>query len=223
MNAERQKRTRNENRRQTNLRSHHPREAPQPIPEEALLSGPLEKTNEAYALAKITGIKLCQFYRQCYGVLYHSAMPCNLYGPGDRYDLENSHVIPGLLQKFHEAKVQNLPSVALWGSGTPRREFLYVDDLSEALLLLLNETNPPDWVNIGFGEDLTIQELAEEIKAIVGYKGSTHYDTTKPDGTMRKLMDITKIQQIGWSPKTPLTEGLRKTYLEFVKNAHGVA
>ena len=162
----------------------YPREAPQPIPEEALLSGPLEKTNEAYALAKITGIKLCQFYRQCYGVLYHSAMPCNLYGPGDRYDLENSHVIPGLLQKFHEAKVQNLPSVALWGSGTPRREFLYVDDLSEALLLLLNETNPPDWVNIGFGEDLTIQELAEEIKAIVGYKGSTHYDTTKPDGTM---------------------------------------
>lgn len=199
----------------------YPRDAMQPIPEEALLSGPLEKTNEAYALAKIAGIKLCQFYRQQYGVLYHSAMPCNLYGPGDRYDLENSHVIPALIQKFHEAKVQNLPSVELWGSGAPRREFLYVDDLSEALLVLLQEKNPPDWVNVGFGEDLTIRELAHEVQEVVGYNGSTHYNTSRPDGTLRKLMDIQTIKQMGWSPKTSLREGLKKTYLEFVNHAHG--
>lgn len=196
----------------------YPKEAPQPIPEEALLSGPLEKTNEAYALAKITGIKLCQFYRQCYGVMYHSAMPCNLYGPGDRYDLENSHVIPGLLQKFHEAKLLKSDSVALWGTGTPRREFLYVDDLTEALILLLDEKNPPDWVNIGFGEDLTIRELAAEIQNVVGYEGKVHYDSQKPDGTMRKLMDISKIKNMGWAPKTPLRVGLEKTYQDFLRN-----
>lgn len=195
----------------------YPREAPQPIREEYLLTSPLEKTNEAYALAKIVGLKLCEYYRRQYGALFHSAMPTNLYGPGDYYHRENSHVIPGLLRRFHEAKEAGLSEVLLWGTGTPRREFLHVDDLAEGLLYLLKIENPPDWVNIGYGEDISIGELATLINDVVGFKGKIAYDTSRPDGTPRKLLDVSKIRELGWSAKIPLKEGLVSTYQCFLE------
>lgn len=194
----------------------YPKMAPQPIKEDSLLTSPLEITNEAYALAKITGLKLCQFYRRQYGVLYHSAMPCNLYGPGDNYHGENSHVIPALLRKFHEAKESKAPEVIMWGTGTPLREFLHTEDLADGVLHLLTLENPPDWVNIGFGSDVTIRELAEKIKAIVGYEGKITNDTSKPDGTPRKLMDNALILSTGWEPKIGLDEGLKGAYQDFL-------
>ena len=194
----------------------YPREAPQPIREEYLLTSPLEKTNEAYALAKIVGLKLCEYYRRQYGALFHSAMPTNLYGPGDYYHRENSHVIPGLLRRFHEAKEAGLSSVQLWGTGTPRREFLHVDDLAEGLLYLLKVENPPDWVNIGYGEDVSIGELATLVNDVVGFEGEITYDTSRPDGTPRKLLDVSKIRELGWSAKIPLKEGLKSAYQNFL-------
>jgi GDP-L-fucose synthase len=194
----------------------YPKAVPQPMAEEALLSGVLEKTNEAYAVAKITGLKLCQFYRRQYGVQFHSAMPANLYGPGDNYHLENSHVLPALIRRFHEAKEQNLPEVVIWGSGRTRREFLHVDDLAEAILHLLSLDHPEDWLNVGTGTDVTILELAELIKEVTGYKGKVMTDPSKPDGTMRKLLDISKIRASGWKPNISLEQGLIRTYRDFL-------
>lgn len=194
----------------------YPRSAPQPMPEDCLLSSPLELTNEAYAIAKIAGLKLCQYYRKQYGVLFHSAMPTNLYGPGDNYHPENSHVIPGLIRRFHEAKIQNAPEVVVWGTGTPRREFLHVDDLAAGCLHVLKSNNPPDWINIGSGVDVTIRELAETVRDVVGYHGVLQFDATKPDGTPRKLMDATKMRDLGWEPKIPLREGLSGAYQSFL-------
>lgn len=194
----------------------YPRMAPQPMPEDSLLTGPLEITNEAYAVAKIAGLKLCQHYRAQHGVLYHSAMPTNLYGPGDNYHPENSHVIPGLLRRFHEARVQNLPAVTVWGTGTPRREFLHVDDLAEGCLHLLEADNPPDWVNLGCGTDISIRDLAQTVAQVVGYTGELVFDTTKPDGTPRKLMDTTRMSALGWTPRIPLETGLRAAYADFL-------
>ncbi|GAA5138382.1 GDP-L-fucose synthase [Prosthecobacter algae] len=194
----------------------YPRLAPQPMPEDCLLTGPLEGTNEAYALAKIAGLKLCQHYRNQYGVTFHSAMPTNLYGPGDNYHPDNSHVIPGLLRRFHEAKVNQAEAVTVWGTGTPLREFLHVDDLAEACLHLLELDNPPDWVNVGSGQECSIGELALTVKRVVGYEGELRFDTTKPDGTPRKLLDSHLIQNLGWKPRVPLEEGLREAYAAFV-------
>lgn len=194
----------------------YPKLAPQPIPEDSLLTSPLEVTNEAYALAKITGLKLCQYYRQEYGVTYHSAMPTNLYGPGDNYHPENSHVLPGLLRRFHEAKEDGLGEVVVWGTGKPRREFLHVDDLAAALVHLLNLPDPPDWVNAGTGQDIPIGELAQLIAQTVGYTGRISYDTSRPDGTPRKLTDSSRIQSTGWTPAISLTDGLRTTYQDFL-------
>ncbi len=193
----------------------YPREAPQPMTEDCLLSGPLEPTNEPYAIAKITGLKLCQYYRKQYGVLYHSGMPTNLYGPGDNYHPENSHVLPALLRRFHEAVESGAPSVTLWGTGSPQREFLHVDDLAAGALHLLNLDNPPDWVNIGYGSDVTIKEVAEIIKDVTGYQGELKWDTSRPDGTPRKLMDSSTIRSTGWEPKIGLREGIEKTYASF--------
>ena len=194
----------------------YPREAPQPMPESCLLTSELEKTNEAYALAKISGLKYCSYLRRQYGVLFHSAMPTNLYGPGDNYHPENSHVLPALIRRFHEAREAGLPEVAIWGTGTPRREFLHVDDLAEGLIYLLKLENPPDWVNIGYGEDVSIRELAGEVAATVGYEGKITLDTTKPDGTMRKLMDNSLIRELGWKPRITLKEGLANAYDDFL-------
>ena len=194
----------------------YPRLAPQPIPEEALLSGPLEPTNEAYAVAKIAGLKLCQHYRAQYGVTYHSVMPTNLYGPRDNYDNLNAHVLPALLRRFHEAREAKYPSVTLWGSGEPRREFLYVDDLADAIVHLLRIEQPPNLVNVGYGTDITIRELAERIKQTTGYIGSLVYDRTKPDGTPRKLVDSRLIRSLGWQPKVDLAEGIERTYRAFL-------
>lgn len=190
----------------------YPREALQPIKEEALLSGPLEPTNEAYALAKIAGIKLCQFYRQQYGVLFHSIMPCNLYGPGDNYDLATAHVLPALLRRFQEAQEKKFSSITLWGTGTSRREFLHVDDLAAAILVLLNSANPPDWINAGSGIDITIQELAQIIARITGFQGQIRWDNSYPDGTPRKLLDSRKLRAMGWTPKIELTPGIRQLF-----------
>lgn len=194
----------------------YPRLAPQPMPEDCLLTGPLEGTNEAYALAKIAGLKLCQHYRSQYGVMFHSAMPTNLYGPGDNYHPDNSHVIPGLLRRFHEAKVNQAEAVTVWGTGTPLREFLHVDDLAEACLHLLELDTPPDWVNVGSGQECSIGELAQTVKHVVGFEGELRFDTTKPDGTPRKLLDSHLIQNLGWKPRVPLEEGLREAYAAFV-------
>ena len=196
----------------------YPREAPQPMKEECLLTSPLESTNEAYAIAKIAGLKLCQFYRKQYGVLFHSVMPTNLYGPGDNYHPENSHVLPALLRRFHEAKEKNAPSVTLWGTGKSRREFLQVDDLAAALVLLLKVDAPPDWINVGSGSDVTIRELAELIARITGFEGVLEWDTTKPDGTPRKLMDSGKLMGLGWRPKFDLEAGIRHAYADFLKS-----
>ncbi len=195
----------------------YPRMAPQPIPESALLTSPLETTNEAYALAKIAGLKMCQFYRQQYGVLFHSAMPTNLYGPGDNYHPQDSHVLPALLRRFHEAKVQQLPVVTVWGSGRPRREFLHVDDLAAAILHLVQLDNPPDWVNVGTGVDIAIADLAHLVAEVVGYTGQIEFDTSKPDGTPVKRTDISLIQQTGWSPQIDFRTGLQQTYEDFLQ------
>ncbi len=194
----------------------YPRMAPQPITEDALLTSPLEETNEAYALAKIAGLKLCQAYRRQYGVLFHSAMPTNLYGPGDNYHPVNSHVIPGLIRRFHEARAAGAPEVSVWGSGTPRREFLYVDDLAEAIVHLLELDVPPDWVNVGTGEDITIRELASLVAQTVGFQGRITTNPNKPDGAPRKLTDSTLLFGTGWRPKTSLEDGLSLTYDDFV-------
>lgn len=194
----------------------YPRMAKQPITEDELLTSPLEKTNEAYALAKITGLKLCEYYRREYGVLFHSAMPTNLYGPGDNYHPEHSHVLPAMLRRFHEARIAGAPSVTIWGTGTPRREFLYVDDLADALVHLLKLDNPSDWVNVGSGIDLSILELAKLVAQTVGYEGQIELDTSKPDGTPRKLTDITLLKSTGWQPTISLEEGLSRTYQAFL-------
>ncbi len=201
----------------------YPRLAPQPIPESALLTSALEPTNEGYALAKITGLKLCQFYRQQYGLLYHSAMPTNLYGTGDNYHPSHSHVLPALIRKFETARLAGAKEVTLWGSGTPRREFLHVDDLARALLFLLRLENPPDWVNVGSGEDLTIRELAEQVREAVGVDVELRFDTAMPDGPPRKLCDTTLLRSLGWKPDIPLPEGLRRTVAEYrAETASGV-
>jgi GDP-L-fucose synthase len=192
----------------------YPKLAPQPISEDALLTGALEPTNEWYAIAKIAGIKLAQAYAKQYGRNFITAQPTNLYGSHDNFDLNCSHVLPALLRKFHEAK----DTVTIWGSGTPRREFLYVDDLAEALLFLMEHYNDPEIVNVGVGEDITIRELAELIGRITGFKGKLEFDATKPDGTPRKLLNVDKINKLGWKAKTPLEDGIQKTYAWFTKN-----
>lgn len=190
----------------------YPRDCAQPMREEALLSGPLEQTNEAYALAKITGLKLCQYYRRQYGVEYTSAMPTNLYGPGDNYHPEHSHVLPALIRRFHEATIESAPSVTIWGTGSPRREFLHVDDLAEGLIHLLGIDGLPDWLNIGTGIDLTILELAEMVAKVVEYQGQILTDPSRPDGTPVKCTDVSRIHQTGWHHKINLIDGLQKTY-----------
>ena len=195
----------------------YPRLAPQPIPEGSLLTSPLEETNEAYAIAKIAGLKLCQYYRRQYGVLYHSAMPTNLYGPGDNYHPDNSHVLPALIRRFHEARVANAPVVNIWGSGTPLREFLHVDDLAAGIVHLLKLENPPDLVNIGSGQEISIRGVAELIADVVGYRGRIENDLSKPDGTPRKLSDISLIKSTGWAPQIALKSGLTDAYQDFLK------
>ena len=194
----------------------YPRMAPQPIPEAALLTSPLEPTNEAYALAKIAGLKLCQHYRAQYGVLYHSVMPTNMYGPHDNYDLMGAHVLPALIRRFHEAKTSGAPEVTIWGSGSPRREFLYVDDCADAIIHLLGLDDPPDWINIGTGSDVTIRELAGVISEVVGFTGELRFDASKPDGTPRKLCDSSLLRSLGWEPRTGLREGLERAYACFL-------
>jgi len=196
----------------------YPRQAEQPMREDALLTGPLEPTNEPYAIAKIAGLKLCQYYRKQYDVLFHSAMPTNLYGPGDNYHPENSHVLPALIRRFHEAKVQEAPEVVVWGSGSPLREFLHVDDLAAGLIHLLELKNPPDWVNVGYGSDVTIRELAETVQHVIGYKGKLTWDSEKPDGTPRKLMDSSVIRSTGWEPEIDLECGIRDAYEHFLQD-----
>ena len=195
----------------------YPREAPQPMKEEYLLSSPLEPTNEPYAIAKIAGLKLCQYYRKQYGVLYHSLMPTNLYGPGDNYHPYNAHVIPALIRRFDEAREANLPEVVMWGTGKPRREFLYVDDLADATLALLEHANPPDLINVGSGVDQSLLEVAYLIRDTVGYKGKIVFDSTKPDGTPRKLLDISRIRSIGWKPTVELRNGLARSYAAYAE------
>jgi len=195
----------------------YPKLAEQPLVEESLLSGHLEPTNEPYAIAKITGIKMCEAYRDQYGCNFISAMPTNLYGPNDNYHPENSHVLPAMIRKFHEAKVQNKPNVELWGDGSPMREFLYADDLANALVYLMLNYNDKQFVNVGYGSDVTIQDLAEKVSNIVGYKGGVIWDKTKPNGTPRKLMDSGKLFATGWRPKTNLEDGINSAYQDFLK------
>jgi GDP-L-fucose synthase len=211
----------------------YPRLAPQPMPESCLLTGPLEATNRPYALAKIAGIEMCWSYNRQYGTQYLAVMPTNLYGPGDNYDLQTSHVIPALLRKFHEAKQRGEPSVVVWGTGTPRREFLYSDDMADACVFLMNLPDEryrallgsdesatgrfePPLVNIGVGQDVTIAELAQAVRAAVGYEGDIEYDSSKPDGTPRKLLDVSLLTRAGWKARTPLADGLLQAYREFV-------
>lgn len=193
----------------------YPRDCPQPIKEEYLLSGYLEKTNEAYALAKIAGLKMCAFYNQQYGTTYISVMPCNLYGINDNFSLENSHVLPALLRKFHEAKLNHDETVTVWGSGKPLREFLNVDDLADACLFLMDHYSGNEFFNVGYGEEVTILELAELVKKVTGYEGEIVMDASKPDGTPRKLTDISKMKNLGWKPKIDLETGLQRTYAWF--------
>jgi len=204
----------------------YPRLAPQPLKEEYLLTGPLEETNRAYAVAKIAAIELCDAYRRQHGADFVSAMPTNLYGPGDNFDLQGSHVVPALLRKMHEAKEAGARSVEVWGSGTPRREFLHVDDLADACLFLLQNVSVPGPINVGTGEDVTIRELAELIRDVVGFEGSLEFDASKPDGTPRKLMDVGLLSGLGWHARIGLREGIEATYRWFVENradARGVA
>lgn len=195
----------------------YPKLAPQPMPEDCLLTSQLEPTNEPYAIAKIAGLKLCQYYRKQYGVTFHSLMPTNLYGPGDNYHLENSHVLPALIRKFHDAKEKGEPEVVMWGTGTPKREFLHVDDLADACVFMMNVENPPDWVNVGSGDEVTIRELGETVKEAIGYKGEIIQDTSKPDGTPRKLLDVSKLNGLGWKRKIDLPTGIKSTYQSFLE------
>jgi GDP-L-fucose synthase len=190
----------------------YPKLAPQPLKEEYLLTGLLEPTNEPYAIAKIAGIKMCEAYRSQYGCNYISVMPTNLYGPNDNYDLENSHVLPALIRKFHTAKINHLPSVEIWGTGAPRREFLHVDDLAEACFFLMQHYNEAQFLNVGTGEDIAIKDLALLVKKIVGYEGEIYFNTSKPDGTPRKLMDVSKLHSLGWKHKISLEEGIKSVY-----------
>lgn len=212
----------------------YPRDCKQPMKEEYLLTGPLEITNRSYAVAKIAGIEMCRAYNQQYGTCYLSVMPTNLFGPGDNYDLENSHVLPALIRKMHEAKMREAKKAIIWGSGTPRREFLYSDDMAEACVYLMNlpedkfavllssstafANNPLPLINIGCGEDIAIKELVEKVRQIIGFTGEIQWDRTKPDGTPRKLMDVKKIFSLGWSPRISLVDGIQKTYADFLKN-----
>ena len=197
----------------------YPKHAPQPMKEEHLLTGPLEPTNEAYAVAKIAGITMCQAYHAQHGFNAISLMPTNLYGPGDNFDLETSHVLPALIRKFHEAKQSEAPEVTLWGTGTPRREFLHVDDLAAAAVFLMNEYDSPEIINVGTGEDITIRDLAQLIAEVVGYTGHIAWDPTKPDGTPRKLLDISRLKSLGWSPAIDLRAGIAATYEWYLGNA----
>lgn len=204
----------------------YPKLAPQPLKEEYLLSGYLEYTNEPYAIAKIAGIKLCENYYRQYGCNFISAMPTNLYGPNDNFDLQTSHVLPALIRKFHEAKIRNKETVTIWGTGKPLREFLYVDDLAEAILFMMENIDADNLynlgithLNVGSGKDISISDLANLVAQIIGYKGSIEYDTTKPDGTPRKLMDVSRINSLGWKYKTELEEGIKLTYEWFIKNS----
>ncbi len=194
----------------------YPKHAPQPMPEDCLLTGPLEPTNEAYAIAKIAGLKLCQYYRKQHGVLFHSAMPTNLYGPGDNYHPQNSHVLPALIRRFHEARLAGQTGVSAWGTGAPRREFLHVDDLADACAFLLRQDNPPDWINIGTGTDVTIRELTETVATVTGFGGRINWDASKPDGTPRKLMDVSRLTALGWRARIALREGIERTYASFL-------
>ena len=196
----------------------YPKLAPQPIKESSLLTGPLEVTNEAYALAKIAGIKLCTFARQQYGCDFISAMPCNLYGPGDNFSLENSHVLPAIIRKMNEAKLKGDAAVKLWGTGLPLREFLHVDDLAQACLLLMDKYSEPGTINLGSGQEITIQALAETIAMVVGYHGKLEFDKSKPDGTPRKIMDNSRIQALGWTPKISLKQGIQEVYQWYLWN-----
>ena len=196
----------------------YPKQAPQPIPESALLTGPLEPTNEAYAIAKIAGIKLCQAYAREYGANFISAMPTNVYGPNDNFDLETSHVLAALLRKAHEAKMRKTRELVVWGSGKPRREFLHVDDVAGACLFLLEKYDSPEIINVGCGVDISVRELAELICDVVGFHGELTWDATKPDGTPRKLLDVTKLTNLGWCPTIPLRDGIARTYDWFLKN-----
>jgi len=196
----------------------YPKFAEQPLKEEYLLTGELEPTNEPYAIAKIAGIKMCESYNRQYGTKYISVMPTNLYGPNDNFDLYTSHVLPALIRKFHEAKEGNIPHVEVWGTGSPKREFLYSDDLADACVYLMNNYVGNEIVNVGVGEDISIKELAQKVKEVVGYEGEIQYDTSKPDGTPRKLVDVTKLNSLGWNANTPLENGLEKAYQWFLDN-----
>jgi GDP-L-fucose synthase len=197
----------------------YPRLAPQPIAEDSLLTGPLEPTNEWYAVAKIAGLKMCQAYRREFGFNAISLMPTNLYGPGDNFDLQNSHVLPALIRKFHEAKNRGDDSVEIWGSGTPRREFLHVDDLADAVIFMLRSYDDEKIVNVGWGEDVTIRELADMISSVVGFRGGLNFDPSKPDGTPRKLLDVSRMHALGWRPRIPLQAGIESTYAWFKEHA----
>ncbi len=199
----------------------YPKMSQQPMKEEYLLSGYLEPTNEPYAIAKIAGIKLCESFFMQYGCNFISAMPTNLYGPNDNYDLENSHVLPALIRKFHEASLKNEKSVTVWGTGNPRREFLHVDDLASACMVMMNKYDQKEFLNIGFGDDVSISELAFMVKEITGFKGKIIFDSTKPDGTVRKLMDSSKIQKLGWKPKITLKDGIAITYKQYQEQLQG--
>jgi len=190
----------------------YPRQCAQPIKEEYLLTGPLEPTNEPYAIAKIAGIKMCQSYNRQYGTNFIAAMPTNLYGPNDNFDSDDSHVLPALIRRFHEGKINNSPTVSVWGTGSPRREFLYVDDLADACIFLMNNYDQGEIINIGTGEDLTIKELAELIKNIIGYHGEINWDTTRPDGTPKKLLDVSKLHNLGWQHQINIEQGIKMTY-----------
>lgn len=194
----------------------YPKLAPQPMPEDCLLSSALESTNEAYAIAKIAGLKMTEYYRKQYGVIYHSAMPTNLYGPGDNYHPQNSHVMPALIWRFHEAKMTEKAEVMAWGTGQPQREFMHADDVADACAFLLQLENPPDLVNVGCGTDVTIRELVEMVAEVVGYQGTIVWDKSKPDGTPRKLLDTARLNQLGWKPRIMLKEGLTQTYQSFL-------
>jgi len=195
----------------------YPKLAPQPMREDCLLSSALEPTNEAYAIAKIAGLKMAEYYRKQYGVVYHSAMPTNMYGPGDNYHPQNSHVMPALIRRFHEAKESGLSEVPAWGTGSPRREFMHADDLADACAFLLRLENPPDLVNVGCGTDVTIRELVEQVAEVVGFQGKIVWDASKPDGSPRKLLDTTLLNTLGWQPRISLKEGLACTYQSFLE------
>ncbi|UJF34318.1 GDP-L-fucose synthase [Paenibacillus hexagrammi] len=196
----------------------YPKLAPQPLKEEYLLTGELEQTNEPYAIAKIAGIKMCQSYNRQYGTKYISVMPTNLYGPNDNFDLEKSHVLPAMIRKFHEAKERSLPQVEIWGTGTPKREFLHADDLADACLFLMKTYEDDEIINVGVGDDISIKELAELVQQVVGYEGELYFNTTKPDGTPRKLVDVAKINDLGWQAKITLEDGVRSAYQWFLDN-----